>query len=542
MPATATATAERDAGCNVAVVGAGASGLAVAWTLARRGLRVAVLEQGEVVDQRPAPSLEMDWERALQSRFHPDPNIRRLPSDYPVAVLGTEIRPATYSGVGGATLRWGAHFPRLRPSDFRVRSLDGVAEDWPIAYRDLEPWFDLNDRMTGVSGLAGDPANPPRPARPLPPLPLGPGPARLARAFDRLGWHWWPSDAAICTAPRDGREACNNCGPCGVGCPRLARASADVVYGRPALAAGAEIRSGTRVLRVELDATGRVAGLLYSRGGERRFLPARTVVMAANGMGTARLLLCSASERHPEGLGNASGLVGRNLMHHPTAMVTGLFPERLDGHRGPFACALFSQEFVESDPSRGFLRGYQMQATRGGGPVQTALGGYMARVPWGRGHHDAFAATFTHSVSLTVTTEDLPDPENRVTLDPQLRDGDGLPAPALRYRVGENTRRMLAHGVARASEVLRAAGATGVSVNPLVAAAGFHFLGTTRMGEDPARAVTDAVGRVHGVPGLLAVDGGVFVTAGAVNPTSTIQAVALRAADALANRLERAAA
>lgn len=531
----------RDDCCDVAVAGAGASGLAVAWHLACRGLRVVVLEQGGVVDQTAAPSLDMDWERALQTRFHPDPNVRRLPSDYPVAVVGTQIRPSTYSGVGGSTLRWGAHFPRLRPADFRVRSLDGVADDWPIAYGDLEPWFDLNDRMTGVAGLAGDPANPPRTPRPQPPLPLGPGPARLARAFDRLGWHWWPSDSAICTAPHDGRQVCNLCGPCGVGCPRWARASADIVYGRPALAAGAEIRTGARVLRVELDGDGRAAGLLYVRGGERRVLPARAVVVAANGMGSARLLLASASARHPAGLGNESGLLGRNLMHHPTAMVTGVFRDRLDGHRGPFACALFSQQFVETDPARGFVRGYQMQATRGGGPLQTALGGYMARVPWGKGHHDAFAATFTHSVSLTVTTEDLPEPENRVTLDPHLTDSDGLPAPALRYRVGDNTSRMLEHGIAHASQVLRTAGAYEVSVNPLVAAAGFHFLGTTRMGADPARAVTDADCRVHGVPGLLVVDGGVFVTSGAVNPTSTIQAVALRAADALATRWKHAA-
>jgi len=527
---------EADAACDVAIVGAGASGLAAAWTLARRGLGVVVLEAGEWIDQRAAPSLALDWERALQTRFNPDPNIRALRSDYPVNTAGTRLRPATYSGVGGATLRWGAHFPRLRPSDFRVRSLDGVADDWPLDYATLEPWFDLNDSMTGVAGLAGDPANPPRPARALPPLPLGPGPARLARAFDRLGWHWWPSDAAICSAPVGDRDGCNQCGPCGVGCPRHARASADLVYGRPAQAAGAEIRTGARVLRIETDAAG-ATGLRYVRGGAHRVQPARRVIVACNGMGTARLLLASRNAAHPDGLGNHAGLVGRNLMHHPTAIVTGLFAERLDGYRGPFACALYSQEFIESDPARGFVRGYQMQALRGGGPVQTALGGYMARVPWGRAHHAAFAATFSHSVSLTITTEDLPDPENRVTLDPHLTDADGLAAPALHYRVGENTERMLAHGVARAREALRAAGATGLAVNPLVEAAGFHFLGTARMGDDPRRSVADSFGRVHSVPGLQVIDGGLFVTAGAVNPTSTIQAIALRAADALAQEL-----
>lgn len=527
-----------DPPCDVAIVGAGASGLAVAWRLATRGLRVVVLEQGAVVDQRAAPSLDLDWERALQTRFNPDPNIRRLPADYPVNASDTPIRPATYTGVGGATLRWGAHFPRLRPSDFRVRTLDGVADDWPIAYADLDPSFALNDTMTGVSGLAGDPANPPRTPRPLPPLPLGAGPARLAAAFDRMGWHWWPSDAAICSAPSGGRGGCNNCGPCGLGCPRHARASADVVYGAPALAAGAEIRTGARALRIETDAAGAATAVRYARGGEHRTQPARQIVLAANGMGTARMMLASAGPAHPNGLGNRSGLVGRRLMHHPTAIVTGLFADRLDGHRGPFACAFYSQEFIETDRTRGFLRGYQLQALRGGGPVQTALGGYMARIGWGAAHHAAFRNSFARAVSLTITTEDLPDPANRVTLDPTMTDSDGLPAPALHYRVGENTQRMLEHGIATASQALRAAGAIDIAVNPLAAAAGFHFLGTTRMGNDPATSVTDSLCRVHDAPGLLVVDGGVFVTAGAVNPTSTIQAIALRAADALADRMQ----
>jgi choline dehydrogenase-like flavoprotein len=169
--------------------------------------------------------------------------------------------------------------------------------------------------------------------------------------------------------------------------------------------------------------------------------------------------------------------------------------------------------------------------------VQTALGGYMARIPWGRAHHAGFADAFAHSVSLTITAEDLPDADNRVTLNPAMTDSDGLPAPALHYRVGENTRLMLTHGIARARDTLMAAGATAVMTNPLVESAGFHFLGTARMGDDPRRSVTDPLCRVHGVPGLLVVDGSVFVTAGAVNPTSTIQAIALRAADALAREI-----
>lgn len=519
---------------DVVIVGAGAAGAAAAWRLTTQGVSVVCLEQGDWLDQGQAPSLTPDWERALQTQFHPNPNVRRASADYPVGEDDTPIRPALFNGVGGSTLRWGAHFPRLRPSDFRVRSLDGVAADWPIGYADLEPYYDLNDRMMGVAGLAGDPANPAREKRPTPPLPLGAGGQALARACDELGWHWWPSDAAIVSAQYGVRQACNHCGPCGVGCPRQARASADIAYWLAAITAGARLETRARVRRIVQDGA-RVSGVEYiDSAGHARIQPGRFVALAANGMGSARLLLASD-------LANSSGLVGRGLMHHPTAIVTGVFAQRLDGHKGAFACALYCQEFAETDRARGFVRGYQMQMLRGGGPLQTALGGYMARVPWGRTHHARFAREFAHTVSLTITAEDLPEPHNRVTLDPVLRDAAGVPAPGLHYRVSENSRRMLDHGIAHASAALRKAGAIDVVVNPLAAQGGFHFLGTTRMGDDPRDAVTDRWGRCHDLENLFVLDGGLFVTAGPVNPTPTIQALALRAVDRIATLLKGSA-
>ena len=256
-------------------------------------------------------------------------------------------------------------------------------------------------------------------------------------------------------------------------------------------------------------------------------------------MGTPRLLLASADAHHPRGLANGSGLVGRRLMHHPTAIVTGVFDARLDGHKGPFACALYSQEFYETDAARGCVRGVQLQMLRGSGPVATALGGYMRRVGWGRGHHREFARQFARTATLTVTAEDLPEDANRVALDPVRVDAAGVPAPRLSYRLGANSRRLLDFGIARASEALRAAGAVDVVVNPLSRQAGFHFLGTARMGEDPACSVVGADGRSHEIANLAIADGSVFVTSGAVNPTPTIQALALRMADAIAARLGR---
>ena len=118
-----------------------------------------------------------------------------------------------FNAVGGSTILYAAHFPRFHPADFRVRTLDGVADDWPLDYERLEPYYDLNARMMGVSGLAGDPAYPPKEV-PLPPLPLGKLGETLARGFNRLGWHWWPSDSAITTREYEGRAPCINAGTC----------------------------------------------------------------------------------------------------------------------------------------------------------------------------------------------------------------------------------------------------------------------------------------------------------------------------------------
>lgn len=523
---------------DVVVVGAGAAGAAVAWRLAQAGLSVRCLEQGGWVHPEAVPSLGMGWEVSRQRSHHPNPNVRRLPADYPVNDVDSPIRPLMYNAVGGSTIHWGGHFPRFHPSDFRVRTLDGVADDWPLSYAELEPYYDLNDRMTGVAGITGDPANPPRSPRQSPPVPLGRGGELLAGAFDRLGWHWWPTDAAVNTVPYGpGRGACNNCGPCDLGCPQGARSSTDVTYWPAALRLGVDLRTFARARAVTVDARGRATGVVYRdpHGVERR-QRADVVVLAGNGVGTARLLLLSSSPQHPDGLANSSGLVGRRLMHHPTGMATGVFDQELLGYQGPFAVSILCQEFYESDPARGFVRGYQMQVVRSDGPLGTALGGYLVPTPWGPGHHEAFFARFGRTASLTVTTEDLPDEQNTVVLDPELTDDDGIPAPRLTYRVDDNARAMIEHGLLRASEALVEAGARRVLPQRLVESAGFHLLGTARMGDDPATSVVDRWGRAHDVDNLFVVDGSVFVTVGALNPTSTIQAIALRAADRIAGR------
>ena len=519
---------------DVLIIGAGASGAAVAWRLAEAGVRVVCLEQGQWLDPDSLPPYHDDWELHRLTDFNPDPNVRGLPEDYPVEASGSTFTPLMFNAVGGSTLHWSGHFPRYHPSDFRVRSLDGVGDDWPLTYDELEPYYDLNDRMIGVAGLAGDPSQPSRSPRPTAPLAGGSLGATMARGFERLGWHWWVADSAIIAEPYgEGRQPCNYCGPCDLGCPIGARSSADVTYWPLAVKLGVELRTGCRVREITVDGQGRARGALYyDADGRLHEQRAPLVIMGCNGVGTPRLLLNSRSRHFPDGLANRSGLVGKNLMFHPFAGVSGIFPEELDSDKGPIGTALFSHEFYETDERRGFVRGYQLQVVRQSGPVREALGGLvMQRLPWGRDHHAEFAARFRHIVNIGVMGEDLPETINEVTLDPEVTDGHGIPAPRVRYRLSDNSRRMLDHGVAKAAEALTAAGATRVLATSPLRPSGWHLLGTCRMGDYPLGAVVDRWGRAHDVPNLFIVDGSIFVTSAAVNPTSTLQALALRTAD-----------
>ncbi len=522
---------------DVVVVGSGAAGAALSWRLAASGARVVCLEQGDWIARDALPSSQRDVEVFLRrGRSTFSPNVRRLAEDYPVTTEGlTPSQIVMFNGVGGSTIHWEGHFPRLHPADFRVRSLDGVGDDWPLGYADLERYYDLNDRMMGVSGLAGDPANPPRAPRPHPPLGLGKRGEVVVRGFEKLGWHWWPSDNAILSRDADGRLGCDGRGRCNFGCPRRAKASVDLTYWPKALAEGARITTWARVREVTTDAAGRARGVLYhDRSGALHEQRGRVVVVCCNGIGTPRLLLNSRSKLFPQGLANSSGLLGRRYMVHPSHYVEGIFPERLDGHVGIASNPCFSQEFYETDTRRGFTRGYSLVVYGPYGPLSQAWGDAKP-VPWGAAHHREMRRRFAHTIGIAIMSEDLPEEANRVTLDSKEHDLHGMPAAKVTYRYSQNTLRMLDHGVARARQVLEAAGAveTLQVPGPNVFA---HLMGTARMGNDPRHSVVNAWNRAHDVPNLYVVDGSSFVTSAAVNPTNTIGALALRAADGIWER------
>ena len=542
MPSRPSRTSDT---ADILIIGAGASGGAAAWYLAKHGFKVICLEQGPWVKPAEFVTDDPDFEVLIRDAWNFNPNVRRLPQDYPVNDAASAIKPLMFNAVGGSTIHWTAHAPRLHPSDFRVKSLDGVADDWPIAYGDLEPFYDLNDEMMGCAGISGDPANPPRSPRPMPPLSIGRDGEKLARGFERLGWHWWPSDNYVNSVPYRGRAACNHCGVNGYGCRLGAKGSADLTYWPEAVKLGAEVRPWSRVYEVATGRDGRVTGARYfDRSGEKQFQRARAVIIACNGVGTPRLLLLSKSSRHPRGLANSSGLAGKNLMFHPYSAASGFFGEDLESYKGAGANIIMSQEFYETDRSRGFVRGYTFQIGRSSTPVATAMGqlrqaGFASPVrnsAWGPHHHAEFERRFGRALGMAAIGEDLPEPHNRVELDGHLTDSHGIPAPRVNYTLSENSKRLVAHGAMMAAKALKASGAHSVSVTPLIVQGGWHLMGTARMGEGPRDSVVDRHGQAHDADNLFVIDGSVFVTSAGVNPTPTIQAIALWAADYIAKK------
>ncbi|MGO9007658.1 MAG: GMC family oxidoreductase [Beijerinckiaceae bacterium] len=518
---------------DVLIIGAGASGGVAAKHLGQAGFKVVCLEQGAHVDPDSYDGARSEWQLTARKRWHPNPNIRDLAEDYPVGVSDSDINPLMYNGVGGSTILYAGNWERLAPSDFRVRSLDGVADDWPISFQDLLPFYDAMDREAGVSGLVGDPAFPLGAPPPLPPLPLGAVGVKAAEGMDRLGWHWWPGPNSIPSRAIDGRNACVRRGTCLTGCPEGAKGSIDVTHWPHAIKSGVKLITGARVREILVDERNRAAGAVYfDRKGRERVQKASMVLMCANGVGTPRLLLLSQSGRNPSGLANSSGLVGKNLMMHPYAAVLGSFDEPLESWLGPAGQILHCLQFYETDLSRGFYRGAKWSLSPSGGPLGLRVGYADAPLEetWGVNFHRERARTFGRSFEWGIIAEDLPDENNQVALDPELIDSNGVPAPKVIYKTSENSRKLLDFHIERAKEAMLASGATSLSVTPLMRDAGWHLLGTARMGDDPATSVVNSFGRSHDVSNLFVLDGSNFVTSGGVNPTATICAIAMRAA------------
>ncbi|OHC03359.1 MAG: hypothetical protein A3H23_01410 [Planctomycetes bacterium RIFCSPLOWO2_12_FULL_40_19] len=523
---------------DVVVIGCGAGGGVIAKELAEAGLSVVVLESGKrfnpLLDYR---TNAQDFEITASQVFKPEDPRRDL-----YTVGGN--KPFIYGrvkGVGGSTLIYLAVSLRFHESDFRVQSEDGVADDWPISYADIEPYYTKVEYELGVSGPDGefvDPFEPPRSKPyPTPHHELNCASRAIKRGADKLGLHLVPAAVACPTKPWGGRPSCVECGGCGLGCFITAKSSIDVTYVRKAEATRrVDIRTQCMAREITIGADGKVKGVIYfDAEGKEQEVYARAIVVAGNAIETPRLLLLSKSKQFPNGLANSSGLVGKYFTRHMGVALNGLFSERLSSWRGIPAGGTI-QDFYETNKRNNFARGWTIEINNDG---QWPLSVAKTIYGWGNEHKARMKKYFGHLVNLNSVGEQLPDIRNQVTLDSDVKDHLGIPVPRLINELYENDRAMIKSMPQISKDILEAAGAIEIWEREKRAEGGVHFMGTCRMGKDPKKSVVDPWCRAHDVPNLFIGDSSVFVTGAAVNPSLTLMALATRTAEGIFTAFKR---
>ncbi|MEN9676297.1 MAG: hypothetical protein RIS76_2193 [Verrucomicrobiota bacterium] len=497
--------------CDVVVVGSGPTGALVAARMAAQGLSVVVLEAGQRFGRsNPLANTEANAGKILWS----EPR-NHVGHDF--------VIPKAGMGVGGGTLPWLGVMPRFHPADFRTHSTEGVGADWPLGYDDLRPHFENVEREFGLAGECGPFAPEPYPL-PMPPHRMNWHAQVLARGARKLGAHPFAPPIAINSQEHEGRPACIYCGWCASGCPTEAKATSANTYLAKAERLGARVISDAFVHRVNHDpASGRATGVEYLDSLRREHrVEARVIVLTAHAVETPRLLLMSAGKACPDGLGNSSGMVGRNFMSHPTWQVFGTFDEPVNAYKGLQMGHVMVQDYYRPDARNDYARGFILLSYM----MTPVTFGNLSGLMFGQELKD-FLHEYAHTAAWWAHAEGLPDVRNTVALDPELRDGRGLPVAQVNYQWGDNDIRLAAAARDKAAEMMAAAGARSVRIGLNY---GAHAMGSCRMGDDPRTSVVNEFCQSHDVKNLFICDTSVFVTGSGVNPTLTAMAIADRAA------------
>lgn len=534
---------------DVCVVGAGPAGALVAHRLANRGYAVVVLEAGPRFDFE---SRQERMERAIRPA-HDELSVWDMGGERDRYTSSGQwfypLNHARVKGIGGSTLHWQGMVMRHHESDFERRTRDGIAADWPIDYADLKPYYAEAERELGVAGASDNPYAPPRAEPyPLPAFEPSYSDSLFAEACERLGVTMHTVPNARNSEGYDGRSACVGYGTCKPVCPSGAKYSADV-HVEKAETEGARVVDRAPVQRlVTDDAGGRVEAAVYATpdGTEHR-QEAREFVVACGGIETPRLLLLSQSPEHPDGLANGSGAVGRYFMEHLFAGAGGVLDRRTRQNHVGFLTSECHQFYEDPGQATSGTAGGIPASDADLGPIKLEFLNYAGPSPvevalhadeWGDALLDRLRNDYGNHVAMGGLVGQLPRKENRITLDTSTTDDHGNPVPDVQWSVDARTKRTLERANEIQTAVLSELGAEDVSViGPDKTGPAYHHMGTTRMGTDPAESVVDTQLRTHDVGNLSIASSSVFVTSGAVNPTLTIAALALKCADHVDERL-----
>ncbi len=540
----------------------------IASELAKTGARVVGLEKGIFYKQADFISkfdeIRYYCRSAIMPRMATDPmtwrpneqtEARVLPWASNSLGLGDPFQIPPSIGTGGGTIHWGAASFRFREADFRMRSAikerfgasalpDGhTMTDWPIAYRDLESYYDRAEWELGCAGVAGNiggelveggnPFEAPR-ARgyPMPPLQRHSTDQVFVAACRRLGLHPFPTPAAIATVPYKGRPACTNCGYChGYPCHTGSKITTHELVEATARETGnLEVRPNARVFRVDRGRDGRVEGVAYfGSGGGGVEVKAPVVVLAAYGFENARLLLASGINRN--------GQVGMNLMLHNYGWFTGLMPEETNPFMGSLQCGSVVDDYSSEripDNDEGVLWGSPINTWTGDMQPIEVIHGLPPEVPkWGAGLKDWLTHNYRRLTRLYSQHSSIPSRAAYCDLDPVVKDRFGQPALRITHDWADHDRRAALYFFDIKRRIAREMGMTKWwedSPTPAYHVT-VHDAGLHRMGEDPERSVTSPTGELHECPGLFACGAGQFPTLPAYNPTETIFALAYLTAE-----------
>jgi choline dehydrogenase-like flavoprotein len=511
---------------DVIIIGTGAGGGTLARRLAPSGKRILLLERGDWLPREP-----QNW--STSDVFI---NNRYITADQWYDDKGKAFQPQVHYFVGGATKLYGAALYRLRREDFgELKHHDGLSPAWPIDYDDMEPYYTQAEQMYQVHGNRGeDPTEPPASAPyPFPALSHEPRIQQLSDDLAAAGRHPFH---APCGVMRDEANppfsACIRCATCdGFPCLVHAKSDAEVLGVRPALQhPNVTLLTGAQAVRlVTNDAGSAVTAVEVERGGGREQYTADLYVVSCGAANSAKLLLASASDAHPNGLANGSDQVGRNYMFHNSQAVLALSrepnPTVFQKTLGVNDFYFGSDDFEYPMGNIQMIGKSQAEMFKGEKPLETKLApGFVLR------------DVATHAVDFWLSTEDLPVPDNRVTLE---RDGNIKLNYSARNqtaadRLYHQLKSMLGHLGMHPDHLIPRHAYLKTDI-PVAGCA--HQAGTCRFGDNPATSVLDVNCRAHEVDNLYVVDTSVFPSIGAVNPALTAMANALRVGDHLLERL-----
>lgn len=550
----------------VIVVGSGAGGAMAAYTLTKLGHKVLMLEAGRDYDpKKETPMFNRNGEAPLMGAGTVDKNFGfydatvdggwTVPDEPYTTGESSEFMWWRARMLGGRTNHWGRYSLRFSEHDFKAKTRDGLGADWPFEYDDIAPWYDETETLVGICGTNTGLEDMPDSAEGvLQPPPTAKVPELLvSAAAKKLGIPTAPMHRAVLTRPIDDRQACFYATPCGRGCSIGAAFQTTTSLIPMARKTGnLEVITDAMVKSIEVDDTGQPRSIIYvdKKSGESVTLSAPVIILAASACESARILLNSKNAKHPNGLANSSGQVGRNIMDSTGANIGAHIPAlenrpryNEDGHTGNH---LFIPWWGHRQHARGeldFPRGYHFELGTGfsapGAGVSGKLDGYgKALKQQAKKYYGAY-------VNLALRGEMLPNENCYMEIDEKVTDKWGIPVAKFHWKWSKHELKQVEHGLQTGKKILELMGAKFDKPLPdpqqaiLKGGQIIHEVGTTRMGDSPEDSVTNQYSQTWDCPNLFVMDAGIFASNPHKNCTLTIMTLAMRNSTWLSAQLQK---